>query len=62
MMEIEDSDVLVNHAIESRDSGSMRMRFPRDPDTTQRLEKLRLDTQSKIPLWRRLLRRLFRIQ
>ncbi len=45
----------LNYAIESR-NGDMRMRFARDPDTTRRLERLRLDTTSKIPAWRRLLR------
>lgn len=62
MIVIEDDDMRVNHAIESRDHGGMRMRFSRDPDTTRRLEKLRrLDPKSEIPWWRRLLRKLFRI-
>lgn len=46
---------LVNYATEVRD-GPMRMRFPVDPDTTARLERLRLDPESRIPRWRRLLR------
>lgn len=52
--------VQITHAIESRDNGT-RMRFPVDPDTTRRLQNLRLDVDSPIPWWRRLLRWVFRI-
>lgn len=46
--------------VESRD-GPLRMRFPVDPDTTRRLERLQLDMGSAIPWWRKLLRWVFRI-
>jgi hypothetical protein len=61
MTQAEHDRITVNHAIESRDAGYSRMRFSRDPDTTERLRKLRLDQQDPIPRWRRLLRWLFRI-
>jgi hypothetical protein len=48
----------LNHMIESRDYGHARMRFDVDPDTTERLKRLQLDTETKIPRWRRILRRL----
>lgn len=60
MTEAENEDILVTHAIESREYGT-RMRFPADPDTTRRLQNLRLDVDSPIPWWRRLLRWVFRI-
>jgi hypothetical protein len=56
-----DDEVALIDQIESRE-GSMRMRFPVDPDTTQRLKRLKLDGQSEIPAWRRLMRWIFRIQ
>ena len=57
------TDADVTYMIESRD-GPLRMRFPCDPDTTRRLERVRkltLDTETPISWWRRVLRWLFRI-
>jgi hypothetical protein len=56
----EQDRVAVDYAVESRD-GPLRMRFPVDPDTTARLQRLKLDTNSKLPLWRRIMRWVFRI-
>lgn len=58
MTDVDKGRIGVIHAMESRDRGRMRMRFPADPDTTRRLERLRLDPESTVPWWRRLLRRL----
>lgn len=54
MMEIEDDDMLVNDITETR-HGPVRMRFSVDPDTTQRLKRLHLNSESSIPWWRRAL-------
>lgn len=56
MTEAEKDRITLNHAIGSRDHGNTRMRFPQDLDTTERLKRLNLDMESKIPLRRRLLR------
>lgn len=45
--------VELNHELRS---GDLRMRFPVDPDTTERLNRLILNKDSEIPWWRRLLR------
>lgn len=56
MTEAEDEDLLLTHALESRDHGPQRMRFPVDRETTERLKNLHLDIDNPIPRWRRLLR------
>lgn len=59
MTDVDEKDrVSVNHTIESRDHGPLRMRFSLDPDTTRRLQRLQLDPDSEIPWWRKLLRRI----
>lgn len=46
-----------------RNPSSLTMRFDRQPETTRRLHKvIRLDAESSVPLWRRVLRWLKRIK